>query len=1381
MKRSLSFLNTWLNRLYKALAVLLVLFAVVLSSFRLFLPYAHTYKQEVEDFLNEGYKGQITIGELTAGWQDFGPTLVVKDIVLTNSEVVSVIVDELDIGIDFWACIKHRTLKASTLTLIGANININQSLLLEENEAQVSKANTDIDAISDLLLQQVKRFSVLNSNVRIKTTYQEHNFKIVKLAWLNDKNRHRGIGKIEADGIPENSSKLVVDLYGKNRKELKGKIYTEGNGIDLASWFDKYLGEKGDQIDSNISFKSWITVSEGHFRDLLLDIEESQFYWNSFEQQHQLVIPETRILLSREGVTENFDIQSSPIKFMLNDELWGELSFQMKLEPNDIKLYVSNISLSELWQLYPVIKENFEEIIPYEKLLVGGDLTDLYFRQVDDKRFASATLNDLSWNYANGIPGIKNLNGEFLFAEDKIQLDLNANDSNIDYGESFSRPIPFDQLTATVLVDWDSSYWRLAVKDANLASQELALTANLQYRQEKDIPGQLAIETVVHRGDASKAQYYLPLSIMNDNLVEYLNGAIISGTATQGSVLFHGEPSRFPFEDLSGTFVVDVDIESAKYRFEKSWPAIENLSTNLNFSRNSMLITADGGDLTGIPLTNVAVAIDSFSEGLLTVRTPVAASVDSIKELMLNSPLTDSVGKTIEFINPNGRVTGEFSLDLPLGSGETPVAKGIVNFDNNGINLTAPEMSFTKVNGQLTFNNSYVNTDDITLLWRDMPLDVAVEADQKGELYQVDIHLDGDWEKDSYQAQIPEALKQYVEGELNWQGKVSLFFSKDGNMNYEVDANSNLQATTLSLPVPYRKESGISLPLTVNVKGHSSGSIINAAIGEQLHFFGDLNHQTNSFTRSNLVLGKESMLLPMEGFHITVGLEDIVFEPWSKFITDLVSTLPKRTEEQITTDQVAKTSLISVPERIRGSINNVDLYGQDINDVSFNLLSESQWWLLQLNSDQIRSRFKFYHDFAADGVEVDADFIHLSVDLTEPEEDVTVISEQEYTVVEGETEQQLINDLFPHEIPKIVFHSESVIVKDLDLGGVDFQVVKTASDKVELQNFVAKRKGAEITMQGDWQRNETINQSHFDGKFSVKNVSKEVEAFGFSSGLKDTGLKSNFLLEWQGAPHEFNFETLNGQYKAKFDDGYLADVSDKGARILSLFSLQSLVRKLSLDFRDVFSKGMFFNDIKSDFDIKDGIVYTDNSVVDASAGILKIKGNTSLISNELDYKMSFAPKVTSSLPVIIGWLVNPLMGVAILAADEVIQKAEVISVINFELTGTLDEPIFKEVDRKSRDITVGKSKPDKVIDSKSKIQPELDDPDPETGPVKKLGAAIVEIMPNSFNESRMELVQSEDIESVIDDSDIRLEADSDQSNTGEYNADKFVTDSETKP
>jgi len=63
-----SVLNKWLKRLYKLLAVLLVVFAVLISLLRLFLPYAHNYRQDVEDYLNSSYNSNISIGSLSMGW-----------------------------------------------------------------------------------------------------------------------------------------------------------------------------------------------------------------------------------------------------------------------------------------------------------------------------------------------------------------------------------------------------------------------------------------------------------------------------------------------------------------------------------------------------------------------------------------------------------------------------------------------------------------------------------------------------------------------------------------------------------------------------------------------------------------------------------------------------------------------------------------------------------------------------------------------------------------------------------------------------------------------------------------------------------------------------------------------------------------------------------------------------------------------------------------------------------------------------------------------------------------------------------------------------------------------------------------------------------------
>lgn len=1320
MNKAVVHLNKWLNRLYKTLAILLVLFAVLLSGFRIFLPYAHSYKQDVEDFLNDGYQGDIQIGELTAGWHNMGPTLVVNKLVLSNSSAISIVIDEMDIGIDFWGSLKEQSIKATNFTLIGADILIDQTKIFSQegatNTEKPTKENpeTDLNAVSDLLLKQIERFSLRDSRVLLKTPFKEHRFVIEKLAWLNEGLSHKGIGKIQTFEFPDNSAKLIVDLKGESFDELLGQVYIEGNGLNLSPIFDKALGEKGDQIDSSVHFQSWLNIKNGRAIDLQLLFLESHFNWNSFEQQHHLIIPNSHISITRDNLNTHYYIQSSPINIEFNGTNWGDITLQGEFDKESWQLNADAISLTKLWHLFPLVLENFPHLSDYQNLKLQGNIDNVAIRGDKEGFQASFNFSDLGVNYSGGVPGITNLKGEALIDNTQAFINLSAKNSAIDFDTGFSRPIPFDFLATQITANWADEQFKLTAENVSLYSPELSLSADVQFMQPSVGEAELNLFAFLSNVDASKTQYYLPLAIMDEDLVEYLNGAIYSGKVNQAAVIVNGPLNSFPYTDKSGVFVVDADLQNARYRFEESWPIIEGLEANLNFTANGMLISAYGGDLSGIKMTDVAVAIDDFDASVLTVDTPVSGNFKSVRDLMLNSPLAKNVGETLEFINPRGNVRGDFSLILPLDDTDLAIAKGQFDITNSEIELTAPEMTFSQVNGSLSFNNEKVSVDDMSVFWRGMPLQLSVLADDKEDHYQVDIGIVGEWENKHYLSEIPSPLIKYVDGEVNWRGDLSLFIPENGALTYSVDIASKLNDPVFMLPAPFQKIKGQSWPLKAHAEGGSEHSNITVEIGDEISFFGDLLHENPTFSRAHLMLGNEQMLLPMNGFHITTALDEIDFAQWYPFIDDILVSINSSDantnnalDSHVTNNHASDVGLLAVPERIRGTVSHIAFYGQTLSDVSFNLLQKPDSWLLQLTSEQVRSRFRFYDNFDEKGMDIDADFVHftqafdfsdndienrLSKDIS-PENAPRKKNNVEKTV-ESQTKSDQAFVLQPNNLPKLTFNCDSCQYQQLNLGKVQFSMFSDGIDKLMLKDFTAERKNINLSLSGQWIKNDTIDQTNVVGKLDSKDIEQEIEAFGFESTIKDSGVKGDIKLNWQGGPDNFNYESLNGKIKVKFDDGYLADVSDKGARILSLFSLQSLVRKLSLDFRDVFSKGMFYNNIEANFNFDDGVVYTDDMKMDATAGNLSVKGNTNLVTRQLDYKMSFSPKVTSSLPVIIGWLVNPIMGVAILAADEAIQKAEVIAFINFELTGTLEDPQFKEVDRKSRDITVGKSKPD---------------------------------------------------------------------------------------
>ncbi len=79
-------------------------------------------------------------------------------------------------------------------------------------------------------------------------------------------------------------------------------------------------------------------------------------------------------------------------------------------------------------------------------------------------------------------------------------------------------------------------------------------------------------------------------------------------------------------------------------------------------------------------------------------------------------------------------------------------------------------------------------------------------------------------------------------------------------------------------------------------------------------------------------------------------------------------------------------------------------------------------------------------------------------------------------------------------------------------------------------------------------KQEASSITSLNGSLSLNNIEYELEQLGYGSIIRDSGGKLDFDVNWQGGPHDFSFNHLNGELSANIDDGYLAEVSDK-ARI----------------------------------------------------------------------------------------------------------------------------------------------------------------------------------------------------------------------------------------
>jgi len=163
---------------------------------------------------------------------------------------------------------------------------------------------------------------------------------------------------------------------------------------------------------------------------------------------------------------------------------------------------------------------------------------------------------------------------------------------------------------------------------------------------------------------------------------------------------------------------------------------------------------------------------------------------------------------------------------------------------------------------------------------------------------------------------------------------------------------------------------------------------------------------------------------------------------------------------------------------------------------------------------------------------------------------------------------------------------------------------------------------------------------------------------------------------------QFDAARAEGNLHLNIKKGNIAEVEAGAGRLLGLFSLSALPRRLALDFRDTFKAGFQFDEINGDFTFRDGNAYTDNLTTTSPVAQITVEGRTGYLQQDFDQKVVVTPKVSGSLPVAGGLIFGLEIGAAIVLFDKIFgDKINKASSREYHVTGSWDEPVITEIGR----------------------------------------------------------------------------------------------------
>ncbi|MFM5843058.1 YhdP family protein [Aeromonas sanarellii] len=1254
----------WLSRGWLALGVLFVLLAVLVSVVRLGGPLLNQHRQAVIATLLGESQLEVSVEHVGLDWTQRGPALELEGLVIApDSGRFSLRLGKVWAHLDFWRSLNDWKPVFGQLLLSDGDIALD---LTKPADPASGKGPNQQEALLRFLLTQLSTFDIHDSRLSLTTALGEvRALNIAQLRWQNRGKRHQGVGKAYLiNGVGESTLDLIIDVDAPQVRldRLKGQLYLGASELDISPMLARiHAGEP--RVTGQLDFQLWSEFEGGRLGNSLLAFGNNHLIWQDEVkgEPHRLDLRGGKIQLRRDG--EEWQLASHDVTFKLDGATWLQSRLQLERMGDRIQGYVPAIDLDQVANLSQLVSGLYPELTEtLKRTRPRGQLQDLLLQADGDWQGLSLSgqLRGFETRAWHDVPGLQRLDGDFWLTPAGGSARLSLGKGKVDPARHFKEPIPVDSLSARL--DWwqTPEGWVLYGQDIALENPDLRLAS--RFRLELFDHPFLALTGRIDVKNAAHADRYYPLAVMSDGLVDYLSGAIKGGRAKGADLLWYGEFRDFPYDNGKGIFQVAVPLEQATYEFFPGWQPLTDLQIDLLFQNAGLDMRSRSTRLGKASSDSVHAWIPDLSPGAhLYVDARVEGEGQAVSDYLQDSPLGGSVGKALQEVEIRGPMKGTVKLDIPLdGKGEVQ-ARGDASFHDNRVRIAALDLPLEKVAGRLEYDNEHTRIHNLKASLWNQPLTLDYEGRLLPRGYQADLKFRGSWDSRRQRRDIP-AL-ELLQGNSNWAGSLGLTLPEDKPFSFQLALDSSLQGMGLDLPAPLAKAAGARLPLKVTARGRDGSADLRAVLGADVDMQGRLVYGEGApyMSRVRVNVGQPgARVIQDRPMLLAINQQQADVAGW---LGRLTRWLPGKGQET-TSNAVVGPAFLPQEWWVDGQLARADIGTATLKAVHFTVGPVQQATEVMIDSPDVMGVVRLP---LTDRQPIDARFarIHWSgkgSDLS-PDPD----ARQDKAIMDS--------------IPWLRFSCVDCRFGELPLGEVKGELVPGAN-RLDLKGLEMRLAGSTLRGGAEWLARGSQMQTRARLHLDTPNSELLLKRLGFTSPIGDAPGKLALDLNWRDTPYRLSLPTLAGSADYQLEGGTLREVNDKGARLLSLLSLDSLLRKLRLDFRDVFDKGFYFESMSASAKVSQGVVENKDFYMKGAAGNLRGEGIADLVRWQLDYDLSFSPNLGGTLPVVAAFSLTPITGLYVLALSKLLEPVvDVVTRIDFRVSGPLDDPRLIEAGR----------------------------------------------------------------------------------------------------
>ncbi|EOY7769019.1 AsmA2 domain-containing protein YhdP [Escherichia coli] len=1248
-------------------AALVVIAALLVSGLRIALPHLDAWRPEILNKIESATGMPVEASQLSASWQNFGPTLEAHDIRAELKDGGEFSVKRVTLALDVWQSLLHMRWQFRDLTFWQLRFRTNTPITSGGGNDSLEASH-----ISDLFLRQFDHFDLRDSEVSFLTpSGQRAELAIPQLTWLNDPRRHRAEGLVSLSSLTGQHGVMQVRMDLRDDEGLlsNGRVWLQADDIDLKPWLGKWMQDNIALETAQFSLEGWMTIDKGDVTGGDVWLKQGGASW--FEKQtHTLSVDNLTAHITRENPGWQFSIPDTRIT--MDGKPWPSGALTLAWVPeqdvggkdnkrsDELRIRASNLELAGLEgirplaaKLSPALGDVWRSTQPSGK--INTLALDIPLQAADKTRF-QASWSDLAWKQWKLLPGAEHFSGTLSGSVENGLLTASMKQAKMPYETVFRAPLEIADGQATISWLNNDKGFQLDGRNIDVKAKAVHARGGFRYLQPANDEPWLGILAGISTDDGSQAWRYFPENLMGKDLVDYLSGAIQGGEADNATLVYGGNPQLFPYKHNEGQFEVLVPLRNAKFAFQPDWPALTNLDIELDFINDGLWMKTDGVNLGGVRASNLTAVIPDYSKEKLLIDADIKGPGKAVGPYFDETPLKDSLGATLQELQLDGDVNARLHLDIPL-NGELVTAKGEVTLRNNSLFIKPLDSTLKNLSGKFSFINSDLQSEPLTASWFNQPLNVDFSTKEGAKAYQVAVNLNGNWQP-AKTGVLPEAVNEALSGSVAWDGKVGIDLPYHAGATYNIELNGDLKNVSSHLPSPLAKPAGEPLAVNVKVDGNLNSFELTGQAGADNHF----NSRWllgQKLTLDRAIWAADSKTLPPlpEQSGVELNMPPMNGAEW-------LALFQKGAAESV-------GGAASFPQHITLRTPMLSLGNQQWNNLSIVSQPTANGTLVEAQGREINATLAMRNN--APWL-ANIKYLYYNPSVAKTRGDSTPSSPFPTT--------ERINF---RGWPDAQIRCTECWFWGQKFGRIDSDIT-ISGDTLTLTNGLIDTGFSRLTADGEWVNNPGNERTSLKGKLRGQKIDAAAEFFGVTTPIRQSSFNVDYDLHWRKAPWQPDEATLNGIIHTQLGKGEITEINTGHAgQLLRLLSVDALMRKLRFDFRDTFGEGFYFDSIRSTAWIKDGVMHTDDTLVDGLEADIAMKGSVNLVRRDLNMEAVVAPEISATVGVAAAFAVNPIVGAAVFAASKVLGPLwSKVSILRYHISGPLDDPQINEVLRQPR-------------------------------------------------------------------------------------------------